>query len=114
MAYKGIFVSSKPIVMNEQLRKLLNIAEKKEKLVLGLMSGTSLDGLDIALCNISGAGKETTIDLLEFTSVSYEDAFRHTLMNVCFKADARLEEICLINKEIAITHSDIILKTLHH
>jgi anhydro-N-acetylmuramic acid kinase len=100
--------------MNEQLRKLMNIADKKEKLVLGLMSGTSLDGLDIALCNITGAGTETTIDLLEFTSVSYGDAFRHTLMKVCFNAEARLDEICLINKEIAITHSDIILKTLHH
>ena len=36
------------------------------------MSGTSLDGLDIALCEIRGSGKETAIDLLEFETFDYD------------------------------------------
>jgi len=98
--------------MNEQLKKLISIAEKKDRIVLGLMSGTSLDGLDLALCKISGAGKSTTLQLLQFETLSYEKELLHDLKKLCFHADARLEDLCTIHKRIAVTHAKTINDTL--
>jgi anhydro-N-acetylmuramic acid kinase len=35
------------------------------------MSGTSVDGLDVALCGISGSGRQTNIELVKFDTVAY-------------------------------------------
>jgi len=43
----------------------MNPTQKTSTLILGLMSGTSADGLDIALCDIQNA---TTIQLVESKS----------------------------------------------
>ena len=55
-------------------------SNKKSKRIIGLMSGTSLDGLDIALCEISGNGKDTSINLLNFATIPYDDYFKNEIV----------------------------------
>ncbi|WP_135078667.1 anhydro-N-acetylmuramic acid kinase [Terasakiella sp. SH-1] len=50
------------------------------KLVIGLMSGTSLDGIDVALIKTDG---ETVAELLGFQSYEYDEEFRHSVQK-CF------------------------------
>jgi len=54
--------------MNPNIEKLQDIAQKSSRTIIGLMSGTSLDGLDIALCEIRGKGKSTKAELKHFAS----------------------------------------------
>ncbi len=56
-----------------------SILDKKEKLVVGLMSGTSKDGVDAALVKLEGSGFDTNIELLQFITVPYYEDVRARL-----------------------------------
>src|SRR5688572_9904679 len=94
--------------MKSSIEKLWNIALKKEKLVIGLMSGTSFDGLDVALCKIKGSGMETEVTLLQFATAVYEPEFKEELKTIFSRRDADLEKVCLLNEWVAIRHAAMI------
>ena len=98
--------------MNPNIIKLYQIAEKPERKIIGLMSGTSLDGLDIALCLCKGAGSETMVEVLNFVTMPYSAEFRADVKSIFAKRDADLEKICLLNELIAIKHAELILNAL--
>ena len=51
-------------------------------LVLGMMSGTSADGIDVALARISGAPPNLNAKLLGHTSTKFPDALRKEILRV--------------------------------
>src|ERR1700676_1131646 len=54
----------------------------KSSLVLGLMSGTSADGIEVALARISGAPPHLNAKLLNHTSVSFAPKLRKEILRV--------------------------------
>src|SRR6187549_1792192 len=94
--------------MNPNIEKLYKIASKSQRLIIGLMSGTSFDGLDVALCKIKGSGPETEIELVQFETSSYQNDFKEELKTIFSRRDADLEKVCLLNEWIAIQHAKII------
>lgn len=98
--------------MNKQISKLCDIAKKKDRLIIGLMSGTSLDGVDVGLCKISGSGLATKVDLLAFKSFPYSVVFKQRLKEVCFLKQTDLELISLLNIEIAQHFSNSVNRLL--
>lgn len=76
------------------------------------MSGTSLDGLDIALCQFSGSGMQTKFELLEFEMMVYDDFFRGEVRQVFSKKMADLEKLTLLNAYIGSFHGGLILQCL--
>jgi anhydro-N-acetylmuramic acid kinase len=96
--------------MNLQIEKLYQIANKPERLIIGLMSGTSLDGLDIALCRFRG--NETKIEVVKFETVSYENSFKEEIKSVFSKDQVSLEKVCLLNPWVGLIHAQMILGCL--
>jgi len=98
--------------MNLNIERLYGIASKSERLIIGLMSGTSFDGLDVALCKIKGSGPRTEVELVKFETTSYESDFKEELKTIFSRHDADLEKVCLLNEWVAIQHATIINRCL--
>lgn len=99
--------------MNPNLDKLYSLAKKKERLIIGLMSGTSLDGLDIALCKVANHGTNTELELLKFETVAYSEAFRSEIKSVFAKSTVDLQKVCLLNPWVGRHHAGLVLECLH-
>ena len=98
--------------MNDNIRKLYKISSKKSRVIIGLMSGTSLDGLDIALCNISGSGMKTKVVVRKFITISYDDEIVKRILNVFAKPNIEFKLLSELNAWLAITHGSMILSAL--
>ncbi|GHA72589.1 anhydro-N-acetylmuramic acid kinase [Pontibacter akesuensis] len=76
------------------------------------MSGTSLDGLDIALCEFSGHGLETKVVVRAFETMAYGSEFKESIKSIFAKRQVDLERVCLLNAFIGSYHADLILNCL--
>lgn len=98
--------------MNKNLKNLYQIAQKPSRKIIGLMSGTSMDGLDVALCEISGAGESTKVKLLNFDTVDYSEEIKTEIRKVFAKQTIDFQHLALLNEWIGVLHADMILACL--
>ncbi|UFJ40829.1 anhydro-N-acetylmuramic acid kinase [Brevibacillus humidisoli] len=77
--------------------------EKQEHLLVGLMSGTSLDGVDAALVSIhtDAAGEIEKTTLQAFHYVPYGEELRKRLLALCNLDTARLDELVVAHFGLA-------------
>jgi anhydro-N-acetylmuramic acid kinase len=94
--------------MKKNVEKLYGLASKKTRQIIGLMSGTSLDGLDVALCKIEGQGLATKIKLTQFETVGFDNDFKNEVKSIFCKKNIDLEKLTLLNPWIALQHANII------
>lgn len=66
-------------------------------LTIGLMSGTSLDGIDVAICHIEGHAQQAKIDVLAFDTVPHNPAMRQELLNLYEDSDNAIARISSMN-----------------
>ncbi len=89
--------------MKEHVEKLYRLSQKPVRRIIGLMSGTSLDGLDAALCNAEGSGPETVLQVEHFKTVPYADDFRKAVAGFA-KRQIDFQQLCLLNPFIGLQH----------
>jgi len=77
--------------------RLLHIAVKESRLVVGLMSGTSVDGIDAALVEITGHGEAATVKLLAFDSYPFPPELRARVFRLFNPREARVDAICQLD-----------------
>ncbi|MBB4804225.1 anhydro-N-acetylmuramic acid kinase [Flavobacterium nitrogenifigens] len=94
--------------MNKNIEALYQIAQKETKRIIGLMSGTSLDGLDIALCEISGSGVNTNVKLAQFKTISYSEEIKTEIRKVFAKKNIDFQHLVLLNEWIGLLHAEMI------
>lgn len=94
--------------MNKGIRALYEMALKDERLILGLMSGTSLDGLDMALCRIRGAGTRTEVEVVAFDTHAYAESWKDKVRAVFAKQQIDFPYLALLNDWVALQHAAMI------
>ena len=98
--------------MHQNIQNLVKLASKPERMIIGLMSGTSMDGLDIALCLIKGSGRDTQFELKAFTTIDYTNDFKEKILSIFSKEMVPLETLCLLNAWVGRQHGKMVLDAL--
>ena len=94
--------------MNTNIKKIYQIAQKKERKIIGLMSGTSMDGLDVALCRFKGSGGDTDVELLNFETTSFSEEIKDEIRKVFAKKEIDFEHLCMLNPWLGNLHGQIV------
>lgn len=95
--------------LNDNLTQLRNAPSRR---IVGLMSGTSLDGLDIALCRISGSGGATHVKLERFVTVPYGSDWQERLRRVSSVLTVDMLELTMVHTELGRLHGEWVLDAL--
>lgn len=66
-------------------------------IVVGLMSGTSLDGIDAAIVRIQGSGLDASVELLHYYSKPYKPELRQRLRDLCSEENSNSAVVCSMN-----------------
>jgi anhydro-N-acetylmuramic acid kinase len=98
--------------VNKNIQNLYNIAQKPVRRIIGLMSGTSMDGLDVALCEFRGSGGETEVQLTHFETVSFDESIKDEIRKIFAKREIDFQQLCVLNPWIGNLHGKIVLDCL--
>lgn len=92
--------------------RLMRIFQKNVRLIIGLMSGTSVDGIDAALIRVEEKGYDRKIELLEFETFAYSDAVRQKIFELFLPSTGSVDKICHMNFLLGELFADAALKVI--
>ncbi len=94
------------------IEKLLKLKEKNPKLIIGLMSGTSADGVDVAVVRVFNSGTDTKVETVGWKTFEFEEGLKKMILKNSQPETSRVDEICRLNFLLAQIYVDSIFKTL--
>lgn len=80
--------------------------------VVGLMSGTSLDGIDAALVQISVVDNKLDLHPIHFIELPLSSEIKEKIMKLCDPETARIEDISVMNMLLGERFADAAIKVI--
>ena len=96
--------------MTNAFSDLLERSVKPSRFVVGLMSGTSADSIDVALCRLNGHSTETRADLFYYQEHAHDPTLKRQILRA---SDLRVREIAELNVSLAEAFAEACLHTLN-
>lgn len=75
-----------------------------KKLAIGIMSGTSLDGIDVSLASIEGQQENTQLAMIYSNTFSYDEELLHSVKKAIQNKSTSME-LCQLNVDLAHAYS---------
>ena len=94
------------------IEHLTQLARKPERRIVGLMSGTSMDGIDVALVRVRGAGSSCSAVLEYFAMVPYAAELRARLLRAAGGEPLPAAEHARLHFQVAVAFADAALETI--
>jgi anhydro-N-acetylmuramic acid kinase len=93
----------------DPLTRFLELRTASPRRVVGLISGTSADGIDAALVEIDGAGETTRARLLDFRTRPIEPGLRASILAL---KDARADELLRVHYQLGEEFAEAALELM--
>ncbi len=79
---------------------------------VGIMTGTSLDAVDVALVKLEGCGLSVRCQLQHFYSQPFTTVLRHKIAQACDITQSNVALICTLNRELGLVYSEAVAALL--
>ncbi len=90
------------------MHPLARLWAKETRLVAGLMSGTSLDGIDAVVARLAGSGKDLRVEPLAFVAVPYPSSLRALLLRNSDPATSSVYDLSQLNVRLAHAYAEAV------
>lgn len=90
----------------------MTLWNKPSRLVVGLMSGTSADGIDAVLTRITGSGLSTKVEQLGFYFLPFDDATRRAILDICGGNSGGTKAVCLLGTHLGMLYARAVRELL--
>ncbi|HEX2060302.1 MAG TPA: anhydro-N-acetylmuramic acid kinase [Thermoanaerobaculia bacterium] len=95
-----------------RLERLMHVATKYSRRIIGLMSGTSLDAIDVAMVRIVKHGLTATVKLEHFREYPYPPKIRAVVRELFDPKRARIDDICRYDFILGEVFAEAVLSLL--
>ena len=96
------------------MKQLVELFEKKSRLVIGLMSGTIVDGIDAAIAEIEGSGTGMKMRQIDFITVPFPEGFKELVIRNSLTGTSDVADIARLNFLIAQLYADAVRRLCNH
>ncbi|MDR2996222.1 MAG: anhydro-N-acetylmuramic acid kinase [Bacillus cereus] len=76
--------------------------------IAGVMSGTSLDGIDVALVRIEGSGVESKVKPIHFTTVPFCNDMKNEIQQALSIENSNVQLICSLNFKLGLCFANAV------
>ncbi|MEM3886698.1 MAG: anhydro-N-acetylmuramic acid kinase [Candidatus Methanomethylicia archaeon] len=94
------------------IEKLFELKSKEEKIGLGIMSGTSLDGVSIVIAKLKGNWINTKFKILYHKTFEYDNEIRRLILKSTNPKTGNVKRICQLNYVLGMIFAEKALEAM--
>ncbi|MEM1549622.1 MAG: anhydro-N-acetylmuramic acid kinase [Candidatus Methanomethylicia archaeon] len=94
------------------IEKLFELKSKEEKIGLGIMSGTSLDGVSIVIAKLKGNWIKTKFKILYHKTFEYDNEIRRLILKLTNPKTGNVKRICQLNYVLGMIFAEKALEAM--